>query len=110
MKPPDCRQIGEEVPVSLKYFLKRSSSWARDSCGESVAKGDPAGERRGGCRDRPWKASASWEIITQTLFQKSAPFSPTVCQELMTEVKRPVVPSLLQGNFPKKIRLLPFAR
>ncbi|MED4692403.1 hypothetical protein [Peribacillus frigoritolerans] len=30
----------------------------RDSCGKSVAKGDPAGERRGGSPDRPRKASA----------------------------------------------------
>ncbi|MBD8587551.1 hypothetical protein ACPOM7_12090 [Peribacillus castrilensis] len=30
----------------------------RDSCGKSVAKGDPAGERRGGSLDRPRKASA----------------------------------------------------
>ncbi|MEK4013944.1 hypothetical protein [Peribacillus sp. FSL M8-0224] len=30
----------------------------RDSCGKSVAKGDPAGEREGGSLDRPRKASA----------------------------------------------------
>ncbi|TKH00253.1 hypothetical protein FC682_24465 [Peribacillus simplex] len=82
----------------------------RDSCGESVAKGDPAGERRGGSWTARGKRVPGVEIITHILFQKSAPFSPTVCQELITEVKRPVVPSLLKGNFPKKIRLLPFAR
>ncbi|WHX60994.1 hypothetical protein [Peribacillus frigoritolerans] len=58
----------------------------------SVAKGDPAGERRG--RTARGKRVPGVEIITHTLFQKSAPFPPTDCQVLITEVKRPVVPSL----------------
>ncbi|MEP9407746.1 hypothetical protein ABKP09_15630 [Peribacillus frigoritolerans] len=52
----------------------------RDSCGKSVAKGDPTGERRGGSRTARGKRVPGVEIITHTPFQKSAPFPPTVCQ------------------------------
>ncbi|MDQ7864836.1 hypothetical protein RCO48_38205 [Peribacillus frigoritolerans] len=52
----------------------------RDSCGKSVAKGDPAGERRGGSRTARGKRVPGVEIITHTPFRKSAPFPPTVCQ------------------------------
>ncbi|MFS0597945.1 hypothetical protein AB1L16_14650 [Peribacillus frigoritolerans] len=52
----------------------------RDSCGKSVTKGDPAGERRGSSPDRPRKRVPGVEIITHTHFQKSAPFPPTACR------------------------------
>ncbi|MBR8643985.1 hypothetical protein KEH51_02260 [[Brevibacterium] frigoritolerans] len=45
----------------------------RDSCGKSVAKGDPAGERRGGSRTARGKRVPGVEIITHTHFRKSAP-------------------------------------
>ncbi|MEC0272498.1 hypothetical protein [Peribacillus frigoritolerans] len=38
----------------------------RDSCGKSVAKGDPAGERRGGSRTARGKRVPGVEIITHT--------------------------------------------
>ncbi|MCU6602381.1 hypothetical protein OCO53_18090 [Peribacillus frigoritolerans] len=52
----------------------------RDSCGKSVAKGDPAGERRGGTRTARGKRVPGVEIITHTHFQKLVPFPLTVCQ------------------------------
>ncbi|MEW5552089.1 hypothetical protein ABGT22_19460 [Peribacillus frigoritolerans] len=65
----------------------------RDSCGKSVAKGDPTGAKRRG-RTARGKRVPGVEILTHPLLQKSAPFPPTACQVLITEVKRPVVPSL----------------
>ncbi|MCT1388377.1 hypothetical protein ACPOM7_18010 [Peribacillus castrilensis] len=74
----------------------------RDSCGKGVAKGDPAGESRGGSQTARGKRVPGVEILTHPLLQKSAPFPPTVCQVLITEVKRPVVPSLIEMEFPQK--------
>ncbi|MDQ7864838.1 hypothetical protein RCO48_38210 [Peribacillus frigoritolerans] len=54
----------------------------RDSCGKSVAKGDPAGERRGGSRTARGKRVPGVEIITHPPFRKSAPFPPTFCQAI----------------------------
>ncbi|WP_305274921.1 hypothetical protein [Peribacillus frigoritolerans] len=43
-----------------------------------MAKGDPAGERRG--RTARGKRVPGVEIITHTPFKKPAPFPPTACQ------------------------------
>ncbi|WP_413022087.1 hypothetical protein [Peribacillus frigoritolerans] len=42
----------------------------RDSCGKSVANGDPAGERRGVSRAARGKRVPGVEIITHTLLSK----------------------------------------
>ncbi|MFJ7928939.1 hypothetical protein [Peribacillus sp. NPDC096448] len=56
----------------------------RDSCGKSASRGDPAGAKRRGPTARG-KRVPGVEIITHTFLN--------VCQVLITEVKKLVVPS-----------------
>ncbi|MFE4077317.1 hypothetical protein [Peribacillus sp. YIM B13477] len=60
----------------------------RDSCGKSVAKGDPAGERRGGSRTARGKQVPGVEVITHTHFQKPVPYPLTVCQAYQSSTCR----------------------
>ncbi|MBL3642646.1 hypothetical protein JMN23_09750 [Bacillus sp. RHFB] len=60
-----------------------------DSCGKSVAKGDPAGERRGGLPDRPRKASAwSGNHYTSPLSADCLPslFTVSGCEVLASQL------------------------
>ncbi|MFJ7940382.1 hypothetical protein ACIQYG_17945 [Peribacillus sp. NPDC096622] len=63
-----------------------------------MAKGDPAGERRGDSRTARGKRVPGVEIITHTSFQKSAPFPPTVCQASLTVSGSGVSASQLFGR------------
>ncbi|MBX9956664.1 hypothetical protein H7T43_17385 [Peribacillus simplex] len=115
MKSPDCRRIEEEEPVSLQYFLKKKFQLigmeGTRLLRESASKGDPAGaKRRGGSRTARGKRVPGVEILTHPLLQKSAPFPPTACQVLITEVKRACRSFIIEREFPQKIRRLPFAR
>ncbi|WHY13579.1 hypothetical protein QNH16_22955 [Peribacillus frigoritolerans] len=70
----------------------------QDSCRKSVAKGDPAGERRGGSPDRPRKASAwSGNHYTYPLPEIRSP-SPDCLPSLFTVSGCEVLASQLFGR------------
>ncbi|MBR8645439.1 hypothetical protein KEH51_18640 [[Brevibacterium] frigoritolerans] len=63
----------------------------RDSCGKSVAKGDPAGERRGGSRTARGKRVPGWKSMLRfTSPQKNVPVDRKRCTRLL-RAKRVII-------------------
>ncbi|WP_343929206.1 hypothetical protein [Peribacillus frigoritolerans] len=104
MEPPDCRRMERSASFPTIFPKKEVQLIGTEGTRllrESVAKGDPTGAKRRG-RTARGKRVPGVEILTHPLLQKSAPFPPAACQVLITEGKRPVVPSLIEMEFPPK--------